>query len=156
MVAEHRYEPSSGGWKREGAGSRFTKWKSCKAEASPSAEGTTSCFGRFGTLRSDLQASFRLMSGERHIGHVIYVYLKPEDLYLPLTWENSQACPQNPLILPLQLHYSPFLDLITDNGFPPSLVTSLSDFSLLYLSIIIFQKFVPAQFFNSLIFSLSI
>lgn len=133
MVAKHLYKPSSGGWDREGAGPRSTKRKSWKAEARSSAEATASCFGRFLTLCSDLRASFWFMSGERHIGHDIYVHLKSEDLYLPFTWKNSQACPQNPLILLLQLHGSPFLGLITDNSFPPSLLTSLSGFPLRYL-----------------------
>lgn len=82
-----------GGW----TGSRLMKWKSCKAEASSSAETITSCLGLFLTLCSNLHASFCSMpeSGERHLGYVMYVHLESEVLYLPFTWENSQTCSAN-------------------------------------------------------------
>lgn len=139
MVAEHqKTSPRSGGW----TGSRLMKQKSCKLEASSFAETITSCLHLFLTLFSNLHASFCSMpeSGERHLGYVIYVHLKSEVLYLPSIWENSQTCSENQQMLLLQLHYSLFLE-------PSSINAFLQVSQPLYLSVIIFQKLVPALFF---------
>lgn len=77
-----------------------------------------------------------------------------DDLSLSFTQENSQ-----PLILQillfLQEPYYPFLEPIIDVCFPLSLITSLSYFPLLYLSVMVVQKIDSVLSSSSLIFSLA-